>query len=64
VVDEIVDIIDKVDEVSRLLMAASALVGRDTLSPDEGLLAVVGVAYDKVKEISGDLKTVVDAIPA
>ena len=64
IASEIVDNIDKADEISRLLMAASALVFRDTSSPDEGLAAVISVAHEKVREISAGLKTAVVAIAA
>jgi hypothetical protein len=48
---EVVDIADKANEVEALLQAAFTLVAADTSSPDEGLMAVVSVAKQKVGEI-------------
>jgi len=54
---EVIDIADKANEVGALLQTVFTLAAAETLSPDEGLLAVVSVAQQKVGEISDALTT-------
>ena len=54
---EVIDIADKANEVGALLQTVFTLAAAETLSPDEGLLAVVSVEQQKVGEISDALTT-------
>jgi hypothetical protein len=54
---KLTDIVDETDEVDALLQAAFDLAAGDTSPPNEGLLAVVSVARQKVGEIGDALTT-------